>query len=274
MTKVDINLLKQLRQSTNAPLKDCKEALIESEGDFDKAVEILKKKWALKAAKKADRQTNEGIVKVIKEDDVIVGIKLACETDFVAKNDTFMELADKILSLIKDYVKSNNIEKIEGVDNLPEELKKQIIEELIPEYIGKIWENIRLLDVFVRRGNAYVYAHPGNKVVAVVFYKCNWQDCEQEAKEVALQVAAMSPEYLTKELIPSDILEKIKEEFKAELANSGKPDDIIDRIVQWKLSKWFNEVVLMEQPYIRDDSKLIKDILKNIEVEDFIRFSI
>ncbi len=274
MTKVDINLLKQLRQTTNAPLKDCKEALIEAEWDIDKAMEILKKKWALKAAKKADRETNEGIVKVVKDGDLIVGVKLACETDFVAKNDTFMELADKIIWKIKEYVKDNGVDKVEGIDGLPEDLKDKIIKEIIPEYIWKIWENIRLLDVFVRKWNAYIYSHPGNKVVSVVFYKCNNTDCEEEAKELALQIAAMSPEYLKIEDIPNDVLDNIKDEFKREMEWSWKPEDIIDKIVQWKLSKWFNEVVLMEQPYIRDDSKLIKDVIKNIEVEDFIRFSI
>ncbi len=274
MTKVDINLLKQLRQTTNAPLKDCKEALVESEGDFDKAIEILKKKWALKAAKKADRQTNEGIVKVVKDGDIVVGIKLACETDFVAKNETFIELANKVLEKILAYVKQNNIETIENIDQLPEDLKKEIIEELIPEYIWKIWENIRLLDVFVRKGNAYVYAHPGNKVVAVIFYKCKGEDCEFEAKEVALQVAAMNPQYLSRETVPSDVIDNMKQQYIQELKDSGKPEDIVQRIVEGKVWKDLSEIVLMEQIYIRDDSKKVKDIIKNIDVEDFIRFSI
>jgi len=274
MTKVDINLLKQLRQMTNAPLKDCKEALIESEWDIEKAVQILKKKGALKAAKKADRQTNEWIVKVIQDGDIVAGIKLACETDFVAKNETFLELADKILQTILSYVKQNNIENIDWVENLPEPLKKLILEELIPEYIGKIGENIRLLDVFVRRWKAYVYTHPGNKVVAVVFYKCKGDECEIEAKEVALQIAAMNPQYLSKEMVPEDVLNNLKDQYRSELQDSGKPADIIDRIVEGKIAKDLTEMVLMEQPYIRDESKKMKEVIKNIDIEDFIRFSI
>ena len=262
--KVDINLLKQLRQETNAPLKDCKEALIEAEGDIEKAKKILREKWMLKAAKKADRATNEGIVKVRNTSDGVVGVKLACETDFVAKNELFHQLAEKILDIVENIDKE--FETKEEIADFIEEK----VQPLIAEYIGKIGENIKLLDAFKKKGNVYVYRHPGDKVVAIVFYEGG---DENIAKEIALQVAAMNPRYISKEDIPQQVIDEMKEEFKKQLEWSWKPADIIDRIVEWKLAKEYTEIVLLEQPYIRDETKKIKEILpewfKIIEIKRF-----
>ncbi len=268
MAKVDINLLKKLRAETNAPLKDCKEALIEAEGDIEKAKEILRQKGALKAAKKADRETNEWIVKVRQVWDKVYGVKLACETDFVARNKMFHELAEKILDILEKYIS----DEIENKNQLSQELLEKEIQPLINEYIWKIWENIRLLDVFVKWWKAYVYRHPWDKVVAVVFYE---GDDENVAKEVALQVAAMNPQYVAKEDVPIEELEKMKETYKSQLVDSGKPADIIDRIVEGKINKDLSEIVLMEQPYIRDETKKIKEIIPSwFKIIKFIRFSI
>jgi elongation factor Ts len=268
MAKVDINLLKQLRAETNAPLKDCKEALIEAEGDIEKAKEILRQKGALKAAKKAGRETNEGIVKVRQEGDKVYGVKLACETDFVARNEMFHELAEKILDILQQKVEG----PVSNISQLPQELVESEIQPLINEYIGKIGENIRLLDTFVEGGKVYVYRHPGDKVVAVVFYE---GDDENTAKEVALQVAAMNPQYVSKEDVPVEEIEKMKETYREQLKDSGKPADIIERIVEGKINKDLSEIVLLEQPYIRDETKKIKEILpEGFKVNKFIRFAI
>lgn len=266
--KVDINLLKKLRQETNAPLKDCKEALIEAEWDIEKAKQILKKKWALKAAKKADRETNEGIVKVKEFDDGnIVWVKLACETDFVAKNELFHKLAEELINVIKSYNK-----EVASLSEIDDKFFNENIKPLIDEYIGKIWENIRLLDAFVRKWNAYVYSHPWNKIVSIVFYEGN---DENIAKEVALQVAAMNPKYISVEDIPSDVIEELKQKYREELKDSWKPEDIIDRIIEGKLKKDFSEEVLLEQPYIRDETKKVKDVVWNkITIKEIKRFAI
>jgi elongation factor Ts len=152
--KVDMQVLKQLRDATLASLKDCREALIEANGDLDKAHEILKKSGAMKAAKKADRETNEGIVKFLSKDGKHVGIKLLCETDFVAKNDTFQELVDGILNNL--MVVNANISSLDQLDaSIAESLHA-----LVADAIAKIGENLRLVDVYISDENAYVYNHP------------------------------------------------------------------------------------------------------------------
>jgi len=267
MMKVDIKLVKQLRDMTKAPFKDVKDALEEANGDLDKAIEILKAKGAAKAAKKADRETKEGIVKVLEADEGVFGVKLWCETDFVAKNSMFLELADTILQKVASRWAFFN-----SWDDAPEDLKSELT-SLVQEYIGKIGENLKILDLFALRKEVpvYVYIHPGNRVVSLVFYKGD----EKVAKEVALQVAAMNPSFKDIDSIPSEEFENIKAKFREELASSNKPADIIEKIIEGKLSKVFEEMVLEEQPYIRDDSKKMKDVMKDkIEVVEFKRFSI
>ncbi len=265
--KVDIKLVKQLRDMTKAPFKDVKDALEEAGGDLDKAVEILKAKGAAKAAKKADRETKEGIVKVLETEEGVFGVKLWCETDFVAKNDMFLELADMILQKV-----ASNWAFFNSWEEAPEDLKAELT-SLVQEYIGKIGENLKILDLFALKKEApvYVYVHPGNRVVSLVFYKGD----EGVAKEVALQVAAMNPSFKDVASISAQELESMKAKFKEELADSGKPADILERIIEGKLSKVFEEVVLEEQPYIRDDSQKMKDVMRDkVEVIEFRRFSI
>lgn len=271
--KVDMNLLKQLRDTTQAPLKDCKEALVESDGDIDKAQSILREKWAAKAAKKSWRETNEGILKFKKIDDKVVWIKLLCETDFVAKNENFHELAD----LLVDELGKMELPEwdVLNINDIGEDFVKSKLDPIIQDYIIKIWENVSVFDVFVWRGNCYIYTHPGNKVVSLVFYDCKSWGCEEVAKEVALQVAAMDPLYKDIQEIPEEEKEKMREDFKKEFEWSWKPQDIVEKIVEWKLMKSFSENVLTEQLYIRDDSKKMKEIFwDNFLLTSFKRFSI
>lgn len=266
---IDINILKQLRELTQAPLKDCKDVLIEAWGDLQKAQEILKKKWALKAAKKADRDTNEWIVKIIENNWKIIWLKLACETDFVAKNDLFVKLVEDVLDLLKSYWK--DVLSLETIDSW---YLNDTILPLIQDNIARIWENIRLLDVFISSKKWYIYAHPWNKVSSVVYYE--GEDSNQDvAKEIALQITAMNPTYLSIESIPSEIKDSMKAECSKEMEWSNKPADIIEKIIEWKLMKSYNELVLLEQSYIRDDTKKIKNIIpSNMKIVDFKRFAI
>ncbi len=264
----DIKLLKQLRDSTKAPFKDCKEALEDSWGDFDKAVDILKEKWAMKAAKKAWRETNEWIVKVSNLNWKNVWVKLWCETDFVAKSDEFHKLASDLIELVAE-----NVDSAWNISELSEDLVSSKVNPILEEYIWKIWENIKLLDVFVDSDNCYVYTHPWDKVVAVVYYE--WWDFDDAAKELALQIAAMNPTYWKVDDVPSEIVEDLKASFYNELKDSWKPEEVLGNIVNWKLNKYFSEIVLLEQLYIRDDSKKIKDILpEGFEFKWFRRYAI
>lgn len=265
--KVDMSLLKQLRDATLAPLKDCKEALVDANGDLDEAKEILKKKGMNKAGKKADRETNEGLVKVEKKWDKVIALKLLCETDFVAKNEKFSEFMDVLISEIAGNVESS----VDSKDDLDEDLLEKL-NTMVAEFVGKIGENVQLGDVIVSMENAYVYNHPWNKVASVIFYE--WNDTEV-AKEVALQVAAMNPSYLDFDSVPSEDIKKMEEEFREELLKSGKPENIVDQIVKWKINKSLADYVLLEQSYIRDGAKKIKEIIPEwFAVKSYLRIAI
>lgn len=260
----DIALIKKLRGMTHAPLKDCKSAITEADGDLEKAQEILKEKWALKAAKKADRETNEGTIAVIKANDKVVWVKLACETDFVAKNPTFVWLAKQIAEIFGETDTD-----FEGVDAIPSDLLEKA-NKLLKDNFVTIGENMQILDAFALSGNCYVYRHPGDKIAAVVFYDGD----AEKAKNVALQAAAMNPLYLSVDNIPQDEVDEAKKKLAEDLQDSNKPDDIKEKIVEWRLNKQWSEIVLLKQPAIVDDSKTVEGMLWDTTVTKFIRFAI
>lgn len=263
---VDIQLLKQLREISFAPLKDCKEALIEANGDLDQAQELLRKKGISKAGSKADRETKEWLVKLVKKDWRIAGLKVLCETDFVAKSDSFIEKFDALLDKLL-WVKKEILSK-EAMD---ESILNEMNDEL-HEFVGKVWENMKIWEVIVTNQNAYLYNHPGNKVATIVFYE--W-GTEESAKEVALQVTAMNPTYVSFESVSKDYIDKLSEEYRLELVNSGKPEAMINQILEWKIRKTLADQVLLEQEYIRDWSKKVKEILpQDFKVINFIRISV
>ena len=261
-----MNLLKQLREATFAPLKDCKDALVEANGDLQQAQEILKEKWVLKAGKKSDRETNEWIVKVVSQDGKIAWVKLLCETDFVAKNEWFIKLCDDILDkLLAENV--SFLSKQEAPTNLTETL-----DTLVKEAVWTIWENMQLDDIILTTETGFIYNHPGNKVASIVFFDGADDDV---AKEIALQVAAMNPSYLDFDSVPSDIISKMESQFRQELLDSGKPENMIDQILKWKLNKALAEDVLLEQEYIRDGSKKIKNIIPEwFQLKSYIRLAV
>ncbi len=265
MSGVDMQLLKRLRETTFAPLKDCREALVESNWDFDKALDVLKEKWMSKASKKADRLTNEWLIKVIKKDGRVYALKLLCETDFVAKNENFISLFDEIMTKVCTI--TNDVNNLSEVD-------QWLLDEMnwmVKEFIWRLGENTKLDDIIVSNKNAYVYNHPGNKVAAIIYYTGD----ENIAKELALQVAAMNPEYLSFESVPQTYRDELLEKFKAEMADSGKPANIVEQIIAGKLQKQLSDFVLLEQEYIRDGSKKIKDIISGeFEITGYVRLSI
>jgi len=264
--KVDMSLLKKLREATFAPLKDCKDALVSSEGDLEKAMEILKEKWILKAWKKADRETNEWSVKIITDWLWTWWIKLYCETDFVAKNENFTELLDLLL---KKLIESKK--EVDSKEELDEDLLAEIT-GIITSFVGKIGENVRLGDVVVTNKNVFVYNHPGNKVATLIYF--SW-DNDEVAKEVALQVAAMNPTYLSLESVSEDYYNELKSKFEEELKDSNKPENMMEQILKWKINKALSEFVLLEQEYIRDWSKKVKDILPEwFEITGYLRMSV
>lgn len=262
----NIELLKQLREITFAPLKDCKEALIESGDDLEKAQEILKKKWIAKAGDRTERETKEGIVRVEEIDGKIVGLKLLCETDFVAKNENFQALFASVLAKIAKSEKE--VAKIEDLESTI----AQTIDEEVKEFMGKTGENMNIGGVLVTTQKAFVYNHPGNRVASLIFFEGG---NDEIAKELALQVTAMNPTFVSFDQVDKEEIAKLTEEFGAELKAAGKPEAMIAQIVDGKIKKALADNVLLEQEYIRDGAKKIKDILpEDMKIHKFIRIAI
>jgi elongation factor Ts len=262
--KIDMNLIKELRDTTFAPLGDCKACLEEAEGNLEQAIELLKKKGVAKAGKKADRETNEGMIKVETRDGKTAGLKLLCETDFVVKNEHFQTLFTQIFD--KLFTVSNNVNDFAELDD---SLQAEIT-SLITDFVGKIGENVKIGGVLVTTDTTYAYNHPGNKVASVIYFSGD----EVVAKEVALQVAAMNPTYLTADEIPAAQKEELKIKFTEELKAAGKPEAMIENIVRGKLDKAFADDILLEQESIRDASKKVKDLLSETTIIKFTRFAI
>lgn len=264
-----MQLLKKLRDMTLASLKDCSEALVQANGDLDLAQDILRKSGAMKAAKKADRDTNEGIVTFMQFGDKYVGLKLLCETDFVAKNDTFQALVQNILEVLSSV--DTEISSIEAADAaLIEKLQS-----MVTNAVATVGENMRLADIYVYTGNAFAYNHPGNKVAALVFYTGSGEQAVTAAKEVALQVAAMSPQYLSVDEVPASEKDAIIAGERDALIASGKPADMVDKILAGKLAKSLAEFVLLEQESIRDSAKKVKELLPtDVTITKYIRLSV
>ncbi len=262
----NIELLKQLRDITFAPLKDCKEALAEAWDDLEKAQEILKKKGIAKAGNRVERETKEGIVKIVEMNEKTVWLKLLCETDFVAKNENFQALFESVLNKI-----SQGSDEIAGFADLDSTLA-QTVEDEVKEFMGKTWENMKIWGILVTKKKPYIYNHPGNKVATLIFSEGG---TDEVAKELALQVTAMNPTYVSFEDVDQQEIAKMREEFAAELKAAGKPEAMITQIVEGKIRKSLADFVLLEQEYIRDGSKRVKDILPaGMKVVAFVRMAI
>lgn len=269
---VDISLVKKLREATHASLKDCKAALEETHGDIDAASQWLIKKWVSNAAKKADRELNDGQIKVVIANGRLTVIKVGCETDFVAKNEMFTEMLDMIGDVLSSA--TGSIASLEAVD--PTILAQA--QEAMAQYMAKLGENIQIIDVFAMdlgEVQAASYLHSGAKIAAVVMYRNGSDNAEQVAKQVAMQIAAMDPQYMTLDQIPSAEIDAKKAEFAEELKAAGKPEAMIAQIAEGKINKYFADLVLMNQWYIGDESTSIEQMING--VFDFVaahRFAI
>lgn len=261
---ISIDMIKQLRDATLAPLGDCKEALVEANGDLELAKEILKKKGAIKADKKADRETNNGIVRFVVSDDTVVGIKLLCETDFVAKNEAFGALVDSLVSATAQYAGDVDPEQV------PADLM-DTLQTLVKDQAVTIGEAMKIAYVYKTKAHAYAYNH-GGSLSSVVFY--DGSD-DEVAKTVALQVAAMNPLFVSIDDVPTDRIAQLKSEFAADESLSNKPENIRDQIVEGKVQKAVQDDILLEQASIKDQSKKIKELLPaGFVVKSFLRVSI
>jgi elongation factor Ts len=264
----------KLRRVTLAGMMDCKKALEESEGNFDKAIEIIRKKGQAVANKRADRDATEGAVLSKSSADSKLGviIVLNSETDFVAKNADFMALANKIL----DIALSNNPSSLEDLKSLQMDGGK--IGDKIVEYVGIIGEKIEL-SYFEKIEAAHVqaYIHPGNKLATLVGFTKAGADI-QVYKDVAMQVAAMNPVAVDKDFVSESVIAQEIEIGKEQARRDGKPEEMLEKIAQGKLSKFFKESTLLNQDFVKDNKITIRQYLQSINkeltVSDFKRYSL
>jgi elongation factor Ts len=264
----------KLRRVTLAGMMDCKKALEESEGDFDKAIEIIRKKGQAVANKRADKEASEGVVlsKVSSDGKIGAMIVLNSETDFVAKNADFMALANKIL----DIAVTKNPANLEELKSLPMDGGK--IGDKIVEYVGIIGEKLEL-SYFEKIEAAHVqsYIHPGNRLATMVGFTKSGID-EQVYKDVAMQIAAMNPVAVDKDFVSEAVVAQEIEIGKEQARLDGKPEEMLEKIALGKLAKFFKESTLLNQEFVKDNKISIRQYLqsfnKDLTVTDFKRFTL
>jgi elongation factor Ts len=264
----------KLRKATGAGMMDCKNALKEAEGNFDRALEIIREKGKLVANKRADREASEGAVlaKVTQEGKFGALVVLNCETDFVAKNEDFVAFAGSIL----EVALANKAENLDALKAM--ELDGRTIEAQVTEQTGVIGEKIELSYYNkIEAETVTAYIHPGNKLATLVGFNKGGVEI-QVAKDVAMQVAAMAPVSVDTDSIPQEVIDKELEIAKEKFRQEGKPEAMLDKIAQGALNKWYKEVTLLNQTYVKDGKISIKDFLKQndseLTVTAFERYSL
>lgn len=249
----------KLREATGAGMMDCKKALTEADGDFDKAIEILRKKGQQVSEKRADREANQGLVVIKLSDDKkkASSIELNCETDFVARNDDFQAKADAFLNSAFENEAKNVSEllanKVEGLT----------IEKHLDSMVGKIGEKIEISKVVLAKsdGTLVEYIHPGNQLGVIVEFDGDLTN-DEAGKDVAMQIAAMNPIAVTRDEVDASIIDKELEIAKEQLINEGKPAEIAEKAAQGKLRRFYEERVLLEQKFVKDNGISVKEYLQ------------
>jgi len=267
--------VKKLRDATGVGMMDCKKALQEADGDFDKAVEILRKKGQKVADKRSGREADEGLVVTEISDDGSAGAiaEVNCETDFVARNDDFSSFAQRVAELVLE----ERPEDIEALHELPYDGDKTVETELV-EMTGRIGEKlaIRRFQVLDADGGTVIsYIHPGSRL-GVLVQVAGDGDAEDVGQDVAMQIAALDPIAVTRDDVPEEVQEKEKEIAREAALSDGKPEHIIDRIAEGKLERFFEDNVLLEQAFVKDASVSVKEILDDadVDVKQFVRYAL
>lgn len=282
MANISAQLVKELREMTGAKMMDCKKALVETEGDLDKAVEFLREKGLADAAKKSGRVAAEGVVKTYISEDKKSGavLEFNCETDFVALNEEFVGFADKLAKMVTETsvttVEELLNEKFEGDSTTSESLKA---------LIAKLGENMtvrRFTKFSVEKGIVNSYIHGGGRIGVLVEVSCEKDSevLEEVGKEVCMQIAAANPLFLSKDDVDTESMEKEKEIYRVQALNEGKPENIVEKMVVGRIQKYFKEVCLLEQLWVKDGDKSINKFLEEkskevgspITVTRFVRY--
>jgi elongation factor Ts len=275
MTTISISAadVNSLRQKTGAGMMDCKKALMEANGDFEAAIDILRKKGQKIAANRQDREAREGYVfgKVSADGKRGVAVAVCCETDFVANNADFIKYGESVL----EVAIANNPASIEELKNL--NIGNVTVAQTLLDQMAKIGEKIDVVDYQNLTGEkVVVYNHPGNKLTAVIAFTAPIAD--EAGKDVAMQIAAMAPVAIDKDDVDTKMLEREMEIAKDQARQEGKPENMIEKIATGKLNKFYNEYTLLNQVFIKDEKKTIRQHLegidKNLKVKAFRRLKI
>ena len=280
--------VKELRDKSGVGMMDCKKALVESNGDIDKAFDYLRKAGVAKAQKKEGRDAKEGLIISDISSDGKFGtlLELNCETDFVANTDDFKSLGSDIIK----HIKNSEFSQLDDILNekfINDNNKK--VKDVITDAVGRLGENIvlsRFCKYSVESGLVVSYIHPGSKLGVLLKFNSD-QVSDKESlndfgKEISMHIAATSPISVSIDDVSSEIIAKEREIFSDQAKKSGKPDNIIEKMVDGRINKFYKENVLLEQVFVKDPSKLVKDLISeksnssnlNLSVSEFSRFQI
>ena len=268
---ITAELVKQLREKTGAGMMDCKKVLTETNGDMEKAAELLRERGIAKAAKKSGRVAAEGLVCAYVEENKKVGaiVEVNAETDFVAKNEDFRSFVKDIAEIVA----MQNPTDVEGLLELKYKSSDKTVREELTEKIATIGENmtIRRFVRFESQGLVESYIHGDGKIAVLVDFAKGETEL---AKDVCMQIAAAKPEYLKIEEVPSEKVSKEMEILKAQAMNEGKPAEIAEKMVQGRIGKFYSEICLVDQEFVKDPAVKVGDLIKNkgAEIVRFARF--
>lgn len=264
MPEITAAMVKALRDKSGAGMMDCKKALVEAGGDSEAAMEELRKRGIAKAAKKASRATVQGLVTVRRGDNAAVIAEVGCETDFVARNEVFQEFAAGVTE--------RALENNPGQDGDITSAVAQAEETTLSDMIGKIGENmvVNRVERWESDGAFGSYIHMGGKIGVLV--EAHGDATEELLKDVCMHIAAFRPQYIAAEDVPDDVIAKEREIAAAQV--EGKPAHIIDKIVDGKLGKWYSEVCLVRQPWLRDDKTCLAKLKPELTIDRFARWEV
>ena len=271
--------VKELREKTGAGIMDAKKALTETDGDMEKAMELLRQKGIASADKKMSRIAAEGLVASYVADGVGAMIEVNCETDFVAKNDSFM---DFVKACAQTVIEQNPAD-VDELLTLKAAGSEQTVAELLQEKIQTIGENIKIRRFERMEGACVAYVHAGGKIGVLVNFTTDIAVNDEfiaYGKDVAMQIAALNTPYLTEADVPAEVIEHEKEVMRQQVINEGKPEAIADKIVMGKIGKFYKENCLVDQEFVKDNKQTIKQYTNNtakalggsIEIAKFVRF--
>ena len=265
---ITASLVKELRERTGAGMMDCKKALSDTKGDIEAAIEVMRKSGAAKAAKKAGRIAAEGIISIKQNESDLVVLEVNCETDFVTKDENFLSFVESIIEAIINH-------DIDDVNDLHKfNIGNQTIEEMCQQLIAKIGEKItiRRFEKRVFKNQVGLYLH-GTRIGVVAEIEGG---NEELAKDIAMHIAASKPLYIDENNVAEEILDKEREIYMAQAQESGKPAEIIEKMVEGRIKKYIKEITLLGQSFVKDPEQSIEKILKSAEAKviSFVRYEV